>query len=83
MGADGAFWSAAYGEDWIRVEPLPATQDYTIILGLATSAAPVAYTLEVEIPPALGCPSWPRTATPALLLSPLAGWVSGRLGRAP
>ena len=34
-------------------------------------------------PPALGCPSWPRTATPALLLSPLAGWVSGRLGRAP
>lgn len=50
-GQDGSVWSAPPGADLLRIEALPATQDYIISLMLPTPLRdPVNYTMEVQIP---------------------------------
>lgn len=51
QGQDGSFWSVPPSEGTLRIEWLPATQDYTITLAAVPPTGTTLYTMEVRIPP--------------------------------
>jgi len=51
QGQDGSLWSVPPSEGTLRIERLPATQDYTITLAAVPSTGTTFYTMEVRIPP--------------------------------
>lgn len=53
QGQDGSFWSVPSSEGTLRIEQLPATQDYTITLAAVPPTGTTYYTMVVRIPPPL------------------------------
>lgn len=50
-GQDTSFWGAPHSDGSLIVDPLPATQDYTVVLGASTPGGLMSYRMTVHIPP--------------------------------